>query len=370
LSQILKSKKGYKKVNLIPKYIEIEIPQDWEITTLDSLTTSHNSGVFKNKEFYGSGVNIVGVSDLYGHTNVNGQIFRLVRLTDEEKQNHILNEGDLIYCESSLVRTGIGKTLFVTKQGEGTYFAWHTRRLKINKKALPKFVCYVLDSTIIRNSIINRSTTTALTGMTTKDYFATNFVFPTLLEQKKIASILSNIDDLISNTQKIIDQTKSIKKGLMQKLLTKGIGHKKFKKVRWLFGKDIEIPEEWKYDFLEKISNKITDGEHIKPKYVSKGISFITAKNVLDNGIVFKNINYVSKKNSEKFRKRCDPEFEDILLVSRGATVGRSCLVNTKNEFCLLGSVILIKPSSSMISKFLSNLLKSYYIQKITRFNI
>ena len=31
----------------------------------------------------------------------------------------------------------------------------------------------------------------------------------------------------------------------MQKLLTKGIGHKKFKKVKWFFGKEIEIPEEW-----------------------------------------------------------------------------------------------------------------------------
>ena len=31
----------------------------------------------------------------------------------------------------------------------------------------------------------------------------------------------------------------------MQTLLTKGIGHKKFKKVKWLFGKEIEIPEEW-----------------------------------------------------------------------------------------------------------------------------
>ena len=47
-------------------------------------------------------------------------------------------------------------------------------------------------------------------------------------EQKQIASILSNVDDTIQKTDQIIEQTQRLKKGMMQKLLTKGIGHKKF----------------------------------------------------------------------------------------------------------------------------------------------
>ena len=64
-------------------------------------------------------------------------------------------------------------------------------------------------------------------------------------EQKQIASILSNVDDTIQKTDQIIEQTQRLKNGMMQKLLTRGIGHSKFKKVKWLFGKEIEIPEEW-----------------------------------------------------------------------------------------------------------------------------
>ena len=52
-----------------------------------------------------------------------------------------------------------------------------------------------------------------------------------LIEQQKIASILSKVDELIQKTDQIIEQTQRLKKGLMQKLLTKGIGHTKFKKV-------------------------------------------------------------------------------------------------------------------------------------------
>ena len=63
---------------------------------------------------------------------------------------------------------------------------------------------------------------------------------PPLKEQQKIASILSNVDELIQKTEQIIEQTQRLKKGLMQRLLTKGIGHTKFKKTE--LG---EIPEEW-----------------------------------------------------------------------------------------------------------------------------
>ena len=127
----MKLKPGYKLVkSLFGKYEEI--PKEWEVSSLKELVISHNSGIFKNKEFYGKGLNIVGVSNLYDHTKIDGQIFRLVDITEEEKEDHVLNEGDLIYGESSLVRTGIGKTLYVTKKGAGTIFAWHTRRFKIN----------------------------------------------------------------------------------------------------------------------------------------------------------------------------------------------------------------------------------------------
>lgn len=63
---------------------------------------------------------------------------------------------------------------------------------------------------------------------------------PPLPEQKKIAAILSSVDETISKTKSIIEQTKKVKKGLMQKLLTRGIGHTKFKKTE--IG---VIPEGW-----------------------------------------------------------------------------------------------------------------------------
>lgn len=63
---------------------------------------------------------------------------------------------------------------------------------------------------------------------------------PPLPEQKKIASILASVDEAIEATEAVIEQTRRVKKGLLQELLTRGIGHSSFKKTA--IG---EIPEAW-----------------------------------------------------------------------------------------------------------------------------
>ena len=55
------------------------------------------------------------------------------------------------------------------------------------------------------------------------------FLTPPLPEQQKIATILSSVDDVIEKTHAQIDKLKDLKTGMMQELLTKGIGHTEFK---------------------------------------------------------------------------------------------------------------------------------------------
>ncbi len=78
----------------------------------------------------------------------------------------------------------------------------------------------------------------------------------------------------------------------------------------------------------------------------------------------FTNPLYISPETAEKALARCDPERGDILIVSRGATVGRMCIVNCDEIFCLLGSVILIKPEQEASNRFLFYGLKSPFINR------
>ncbi len=108
----------------------------------------------------------------------------------------------------------------------------------------------------------------------------------------------------------------------------------------------------------------LTDGEHFRPPVQDYGIPFSSAKDIREGGISLIDPLYITKSTAREARLRCDPEKGDILIVSRGATVGRMCIVDTDVTFCLLGSVILIKVSDPIDSRFLIDALKSPEINR------
>jgi type I restriction enzyme, S subunit len=194
--------------------------EKWESTTLGNLVTQHNAGVYKKADLYGSGRNIVGVSDLYYNESIDGQIFRLVKLSPEEADSYTLKEGDLIYGESSLVLEGIARTLYVTPRGEGTAFAWHTRRIRVNRKKVdPQFLHYLLSHETVRKQIMSVATQTALTGITTSDFFNIKLSLPDLTGQMCIRDRIKSIIDIIHAEQSYLEKLMKMKAGLMQDLL-------------------------------------------------------------------------------------------------------------------------------------------------------
>lgn len=103
------------------------------------------------------------------------------------------------------------------------------------------------------------------------------FALPSKIEQKEIISILACVDSVIDKTQAIIDQTQTLKKGLMQELFTSGVSgrHKKFKKTEIGL-----IPEGWEVANLENISkNGINNGIFKKRHQFGRGALLV---NVLD----------------------------------------------------------------------------------------
>ena len=103
----------------------------------------------------------------------------------------------------------------------------------------------------------------------------TNIVYPSSLEeQKKIAAILSSVDDAIQAMQAVIDQTRRVKQGLLQQLLTRGIGHTRFKQTE--IG---DIPETWKVTTTGQICTSIVPGRD-KPKCFNGDIPWLTISDI------------------------------------------------------------------------------------------
>jgi len=122
-----------------------------------------------------------------------------------------------------------------------------------------------------------------------------------------------------------------------------------------------KLPDSWVWVRLENLCSKITDGAHKTPKYSNSGVPFISVKDVYDNQISFDDTKFISQEEHNELYKRCNPEYDDILLTKSG-TIGRTAVVKTRDEFSLFVSVALLKNYKNVInSTYLSLNIQDFF---------
>jgi type I restriction enzyme S subunit len=163
--------------------------------------------------------------------------------------NGIVNYHDKFQAKSPGIVTGrsgtIGKVTFV----EENYWPhntalWVTNFFHNN----PKFIFYLF----LKIKLERFASGSGVPTLNRNDVHDFRIAIPTLPEQTAIANALSNIDELISQTEKLIDKKKAIKQGVMQELLKPKEG--------WVTKKLGEVCEI--YTGKKNNQDKIEDGEY------------------------------------------------------------------------------------------------------------
>jgi len=204
-------------------------------------------------------------------------------------------------------------------------------------------------------------------AINSSDVKSISIPIPPLPEQKKIASILTTVDDKISSIGQQIQQTEQLKKGLMEKLLTEGIGHTEFKETK--IGK---VPVGWDVSTLAEAKINIIDGDRGTnyPKqddfYEDGFCLFLTAKNVSKSGFRFDETQYISEEIDGLLRKGKLVR-NDIVITTRG-TVGNIAWYNNdvklENIRINSGMALIRKSFENVDSLFLYLLFRSHLVQK------
>ncbi|EAO2080953.1 4'-phosphopantetheinyl transferase [Salmonella enterica] len=179
------------------------------------------------------------------------------------------------------------------------------------------------------------STFKAISGQFIKELKAP---LPSFAEQKIIAEKLDTLLAQVDSTKARLEQIPQILKRFRQAVLAMALNES---------SEQSRNPA--KIVKLIDVTKKITDGEHLTPKTINSGIPLLSAKDVQEDELLFDNVKYLSDTIAAKALNRCKPEKNDILIVSRGATVGRTHLVSTSKTFCLMGSVLLIKLDTEQV---------------------
>ena len=175
--------------------------------------------------------------------------------------------------------------------------------------------------------------------------------FPKIEEREVIAWVLSVVDLAIQKTNEIIAKTERLKKGLMQTLLTKGIGHKEFKDTE--IGK---IPKTWQIVKIGDVTETTSGGtpDRSKKEYYGGTIPWVKSGELKDNTIydTEEKITEIGLKNSAA---KLLPK-GTLLVAMYGATVGKTGILGieaTTNQ-----AVCAILPKHTRLNlKFLQ-----YYI--------
>ncbi len=174
---------------------------------------------------------------------------------------------------------------------------------------------------------------------------------PPLPEQRKIAAILSSVDDAIEKTQAVIDQVQVVKRGLMQELLTRGLPgrHTRFKQTE--IG---EIPEEWEIVRIIDVADVDYGISAAVSANTDPGIGWpiLTGANLtLDGQIDLSKLVYHEPPSKERFFLRKN----DLLLNWRSGSpkhVGKTALFDLEGNYTYASFVLRIRSLGKLVPGF------------------
>lgn len=340
------------------------VPEGWSEPRLDEVVTKFQNGyAFSAKGYVTEGIPIISMGSIQldgMFKKDNSKIKYWDKNSRDELFRYIVKSDDLIMAMTDVTPTMelIGRSCIV--KGDREFFLNQRVGLisiDVGKVSKP-FLSYLTNFDEWRAYCKGASGLGAQANLGTSQILDGQVLLPPLHEQRKIATILSSVDNVIEKTTAQIDKLKDLKTGMMQELLTKGIGHTEFKDSP--VGR---IPVGWDVVKLDSLCTKITDGEHQTPKRTSDGYFLLSARNIRDGHIALNDVDYVPQDEYDRISKRVLPEKGDILISCSGS-IGRTAVVPENLKFSMVRSVAILQPMRDVVdSQFMAYQISSTLVQ-------
>ena len=284
------------------------IPNAWEVRKLEDV-----SYVIMGQSPIGSSYNKIG--DGYALINGPTEFTKRcpIKIQWTSSPTKFCKNGDVLICVrgSSTGRINISNDEYCIGRGVAA--------IRAKERTNHSYLEFQINNAV-KNilSLTAGSTFPNIDGKTLKQI---SIPLPPLPEQKAIAEVLSDTDNLIQALEKRIAKKRLIKQGAMQKLLTP--------------------KKDWGMKKLGEICD-VRDGTHESPKYLDDGIKFITSKNIINGRLDFSDLKYISEKDAIEIGKRSKVDQGDILMSMIG-TIGNAVLIDFEPDFSIK-NVALFKP--------------------------
>jgi type I restriction enzyme S subunit len=194
----------------------------------------------------------------------------------------------------------IDTTYFVKTKNENVFLKWLFFKLK-------------------QSNLNKLSQSDVVPGLKRELVYHITIPLPPLPEQRRIAEVLGTVDSAIQKVGGAIESTERLKKGLMQRLLTRGIGHERFKESE--VGR---VPEEWEAKTIGEIAKTSSGGtpSRDKKEYFIGSIPWVKSGELKDNTI-YDTEERITEKGLQNSSAKLFPK-GTLLIALYGATVGKT----------------------------------------------
>ena len=234
----------------------------------------------------------------------------LPMVSDADKSRlskYVLKKGDIVFS-----RVGsVDRCSFVDQKHDGWMFSGRCLRVRPSEEVEPLFLYYFFCLNATKEFVRSIAVGATMPSINTKLLGEVEVVCPGIEEQRKIADILSKIDDKIEENQKINENLEQQAQALFKLWF---VEHSPFDSVE---------PNEWKNVNLEDITSLISRG--IAPKYSDSSAQMVINQRCIRNHMIDLSLAraHTPKAINEKWLR-----FGDLLINSTGdGTLGRTAQV-------------------------------------------
>lgn len=240
---------------------------------------------------------------------------------------YLLKSGDILFNNTNSVDL-IGKTALFQNECKKCTYSNHITRIRVDEqKIVPEWLIYHL-ITLRQSGFFSRICTKHVgqAGIRNDQILQIQIPLPPIPEQRRIATILTTVDDAIQRSRQAIAETERLKAGVMHELMTKGIGHMEFRE-----DPDVgRMPKEWDVMVLHQLCELITKGATPTSygfSFKNYGINFLKAESINSDGnFIRENFAYIDEQTNQKLTRSILKE-NDILFSIAGA-LGRVAVVS------------------------------------------
>ena len=197
------------------------IPKSWRVFSTSNLLNFKN-GLNTGKESFGEGVPFLRFLDVMNGIKLTEQSFTVaVRVTEKQRKSFSVMYGDTFFARTSETPDEIGMAnTYLGESISAVFNGFCIRGRPKNNDLLPDFSRYLFIAQYVREQMQKLCKFTTRAGITSESLGSCLVAIPDKREQKKIAETLSALDNQIEVKEQQLVQLESLKKSLMQDLLT------------------------------------------------------------------------------------------------------------------------------------------------------